>query len=317
MSESKENHLTVVIPCFNEEEVLLETAKRVSEVLKGLIEEKKVSNLSKILFVDDGSVDKTWEIVEKLNKNSELISGLKLSSNKGHQTAVIAGLTEVDADCYITMDADLQDDINVIVDMVDLYLKGKDVVYGVREDRSIDSFFKRFSAQLFYKLFSMIGGKSVYNHADFRLMSKRAVEGLRLYQERNLYLRGIVPELGFEEAIVTYSRKKRFAGATKYPLKRMIALSLEAITSFSFVPLRLISLIGFLVFFVSAAMILYIFLIYFFTDKVLPGWASTVLPIYFIGGIQLLFLGVIGEYVGKIYMETKSRPRYFVDKFLK
>ena len=317
MSESKENLLTLVIPCFNEEAVLSETAKRVSEVLKGLVEEKKVSNLSKILFVDDGSIDKTWKIIEKLNKNSEIISGLKLSSNRGHQTAVIAGLTEVDADCYITMDADLQDDINVIVEMVDLYLIGKDVVYGVREDRSIDSFLKKFSAQLFYKLFSMIGGKSVYNHADFRLMSKRAVEGLRLYQERNLYLRGIVPELGFEEAIVTYSRNKRFAGETKYPLKKMIALSLEAITSFSFVPLRLISLIGLLVSFASAAMILYIFFLYFFTEKVLPGWASTVLPIYFIGGIQLLFLGVIGEYVGKIYMETKSRPRYFVDKFLK
>lgn len=307
-------NLAVVVPCYNEQEVLPETASRLAELLNRLIAAKKISKQSRIYFVDDGSRDRTWEIVQSLIAGGAPVVGVKLSRNRGHQNALLAGLFAAEGDAIVSIDADLQDDINAIEEMVDHYRNGCDVVYGVRKRREKDSFLKRFSAEGFYRLIALLGAQTVFNHADYRLLSRRAVEALKEYREVNLFLRGIVPLIGFRSAIVYYDRDVRFAGESKYPLRKMIALALDAVTSFSVVPLRFITLLGFLVFFFSVVMSGYVLWIRLFTDIAVPGWASTTLPVYFLGGIQILCLGVIGEYLGKVYSEIKARPRYFIEE---
>ena len=306
--------LGIVVPCYNEQEVLQETAKRLLELVCRLRAEHKISGDSKIIFADDGSNDRTWSIIEELSRTTPEIAGIKLSRNRGHQNALIAGLFTADGDALVSIDADLQDDINVIADMVDQYHRGTDIVYGVRKKRENDSFFKRVTAQTFYKVISLLGAESVYNHADYRLMSRRAIESLKQYRESNLYIRGIVPLIGYKSSIIHYDRSERFAGESKYPLKRMIGLALDAVTSFSVVPLRLITLIGFSVFLGTMLISAWIIWIRLFTDRAVPGWASTVLPLYLIGGIQILCIGVLGEYLGKVYSEVKARPRYIIEK---
>lgn len=308
--------LDIVVPCYNEEEVLPETARRLVDLLERLIRADRIASASRILFVDDGSRDQTWPLIEKLSSADRRIGGIKLSRNRGHQNALLAGLFTADGDAVVSVDADLQDDIEVIADMIDAYLAGVDVVYGVRQDRSSDSFFKRNTARAFYRLMDVLGVETVDNHADFRLMSRRAVDAARQFHEVNLFLRGILPLVGFKSSIVYYTRSERFAGVSKYPLKRMISLALNAITSFSVVPLRLITVAGFAVFTLSIAMVAWTLWIRFFSDQAVPGWASTLLPIYFLGGIQILSIGIIGEYLGKVYQETKGRPRYIIEKVI-
>jgi polyisoprenyl-phosphate glycosyltransferase len=308
--------LKIVVPCYNEESLLDEASSQFNTLLKRLILSGKVSGESRIVFVDDGSQDQTWAIIEKLAASGTLMTGIKLSKNRGHQNAVLAGIMSVSGDAVITIDADLQDDINVIEKMVDEYISGSDIVYGVRADRSTDTPFKRNSAILFYKMLSLFGVEMIFNHADFRLMSRRAIEALREYREVNLYLRGIVPLIGFRCTTVEYARKERFAGNSKYPLTKMIKLAIEGVTSFSVVPLQIITMLGFTVFAGSIALLGWVLAVRLFTGDAVPGWASTVLPIYFLGGIQILCLGVIGSYLGKIYIEVKSRPRYFIDKIV-
>ena len=306
--------LKIVVPCYNEEAVLPEASRQFSALLNKLIVSGKVSNESVVVFVDDGSADKTWQLIEQITRTDQHISGIKLSKNRGHQNAVLAGMMSVTGDAIITIDADLQDDISVIEKMVDEHASGADIVYGVRNDRSTDTIFKRNSAILFYKTLSLFGVDLIFNHADFRLMSRRAIEALREYREVNLYLRGIVPLIGFKATTLEYSRKERFAGESKYPLMKMLKLASDGVTSFSVVPLQIITMLGFIVFLGSFLLMAWVFGVTLFTGDTIPGWASTVLPIYFLGGIQILCLGVIGSYLGKIYIEVKSRPRYFVDK---
>lgn len=310
--------LYLVVPCYNEEEVLYETSSRLLEKLNNMIENDIVSESSKILFVNDGSKDKTWMIIKELHKTNNIFSGLNLSRNKGHQNALLAGLMEAKkyADMVISLDADLQDDINVIDKFVEEYYKGKDIVYGVRSSREKDTFFKKQSALAFYKLMNKMGGELVYNHADYRLMSKRALEALSEYKEVNLFLRGIVPLIGYDYSIVEYERHERFAGESKYPLKKMIAFAMDGITSFSIKPIRIISILGFTIFVMSFIALIYSLVVK-FLGKTEIGWTSLVISIWMIGGIQLLSLGVIGEYIGKIYSETKSRPKYIIkDKLI-
>jgi polyisoprenyl-phosphate glycosyltransferase len=305
---------SVVVPCFNEEEVLPETITRLSRVLDSLRAAGKISGVSRIYFVDDGSRDATWRLIEEGVNAGKPIVGVKLSRNRGHQNALLAGLFSAQGDALISVDADLQDDLGAIERMIDAHLLGADVVYGVRRRRDTDTWFKRFTAQSFYRLIAFMGAQTIFNHADYRLMSRRAVEALKDYREVNLFLRGIVPLIGFRSAVVEYDRAARFAGESKYPLKKMLALSAEAITSFSVYPLRLISLMGFCVSAGSIFVTLWALWVAFYSGRTVPGWASTVLPIYFLGGVQLLALGVIGEYVGKIYMEAKGRPRFLVER---
>jgi glycosyltransferase involved in cell wall biosynthesis len=306
--------LAIVVPCFNEEEVLPETAHRLLTLLQGMMASERVAAGSQVVFVDDGSRDHTWEMIEGLACADARVGGIKLSRNRGHQNALLAGLYTCDADVLLSVDADLQDDISVIPDMIQQYANGAQVVYGVRKDRSSDGLFKRASAQGFYRLMSALGAESIYNHADFRLLSRRAVEALKSFTEVNLFLRGMVPLIGFKSAIVYYTRGERFAGESKYPLRKMLGLALDAVTSFSVAPLRVISCIGVLVFLLSAAMGLWTLWVKVFTDHAVPGWTSTLLPIYLLGGIQILCIGVIGEYLGKVYQETKARPRYIIEK---
>lgn len=306
--------LGIVIPCYNEEAVLPETARRMMELLGRLAKAGKISHESKIYFVDDGSRDRTWGLIEEISKENPSISGIKLSRNRGHQNALIAGLFTADGDALVSIDADLQDDIDAIEKMVDRHREGVEVVYGVRARRDTDTALKRLTAEAFYKLLSVLGAESVYNHADYRLMSRRAIECLKQYAEVNLYLRGIIPLIGFRSAIVYYERGSRFAGESKYPLTKMVALALDAITSFSVVPLRLITLTGFLVFLASMVVSIWILWVKIFTDDALPGWASITLPMYVLGGIQIFCIGMLGEYQGKIYAEVKSRPRFFIEK---
>jgi glycosyltransferase involved in cell wall biosynthesis len=308
--------MSIVCPCYNEEEVLPETVRRLLGVIDELVLRGKISKESFVLFVDDGSKDNTWELVESFSKNNMQIKGLKLSRNQGHQNALMAGMEYVvdKCDCLISIDADLQDDVQAIFSMIDKFEGGNEIVYGVRSKRQTDNFFKKFTAEGFYKLMKTLGVDIVFNHADYRLMSQKAVKFFLEFGERNLFIRGIVPLVGLKSDVVYYERNERFAGESKYPIKKMLSFALDGITSFSVTPLRLISILGFLIFLGSIVMSIYIFVIVFFTSKAIPGWASTVLPIYFIGGVQLLSLGVIGEYVGKIYKETKKRPRYFIDK---
>ena len=312
-----DNTLYVVVPCYKEEAVLSETAKRLGVKLRGLIAEGKISDRSRALFVNDGSKDRTWEIIQALHAEDHLFSGVNLSRNRGHQNALLAGLTTAArfADVTISMDADLQDDINAMDRMLDAYHAGYDVVYGVRSSRKTDTFFKRFTAEAFYKLMRGMGVDIVFNHADYRLMSRRAVEGLCEFEEVNLFLRGMVPLVGFNSTTVEYERAPRFAGESKYPLKKMLAFALDGITSFSVKPLRLILSVGLVIFLLSIVMLLWT-LIRRIAGHTVTGWASLMWSIWMIGGIQLLSLGVIGEYIGKVYGESKRRPRFIIERVI-
>ena len=309
--------LYLVIPCYNEEEVLPETSKRLKEKYTALMNEGKIDTDSKIVFVNDGSKDRTWEMICDLHKADPVFRGICLSRNKGHQNALMAGLMTVKSECdaAISMDADLQDDINAIDEMVDRYREGYEVVYGVRSSRKKDTFFKRTTAEGFYKVMRAMGVETVYNHADYRLMSRRALEALSEFDEVNLFLRGIVPLVGFKSTEVTYERGERFAGESKYPLKKMLAFATEGITSMSIKPIRLITTLGFLVFLFSIGVLIYS-IIRKFTGYTVPGWAFLAVSIWALGGVQLLAIGVIGEYIGKIYLETKHRPKFIVAEYL-
>ncbi len=310
--------LYLVVPCYNEEEALPETSKRLLEKLTKMQEKDLVSKDSRILFVNDGSKDKTWSIIEKLHESNKLFCGLNLSRNKGHQNALLAGLMTAKelADMTISLDADLQDDIDVIDKFVEEYYAGSDVVYGVRSSRKTDTFFKRTTALGFYKFMTKLGVDVVYNHADYRLMSKRALEGLSQFKEVNLFLRGIVPLIGYRHTVVEYERHERIAGESKYPLKKMLSFAWDGITSFSIKPIRIITGLGFLIFILSLVALIYTLIVN-LMGKTVSGWTSMTASIWMIGGIQLLSLGVIGEYIGKIYNETKQRPRYIIsDKLI-
>jgi len=308
--------LAIVVPCYNEAEVLPETTRRLLTLLDKLVADGLVSESSYVTYVDDGSSDATWQLIREFNAAHARIKGLKLSANRGHQIALIAGLFSVAGDVIVSVDADLQDDLSAIELMLVAYGAGHDVVYGVRKRRSVDTVFKRYSAETYYKLLKLLGVKVVFNHADYRLMSRRAIEALKEYSEVNLFLRGIVPLIGFRSTSVYYERSERFAGESKYPLKKMLRLAIDGVTSFTAFPLHLISVTGMLVSVGSLAMTLWVLWIKFFTTAAIPGWASSVIPIYFLGGIQLLSIGVLGEYVAKIYFETKRRPRYFIEEQL-
>ena len=310
--------LYLVIPCYNEEAVLPETSKRLRVKFDDLMGAGKISPDSRIVFVNDGSKDKTWEMICELHKADPMFRGICLSRNRGHQNALLAGLMTVKDECdaAISMDADLQDDINAIDEMVDRYAEGYEVVYGVRSSRKKDTFFKRTTAQGFYKVMKAMGVETVYNHADYRLMSARALQALAEFEEVNLFLRGIVPLVGFKSTQVTYERGERFAGESKYPLKKMLAFATEGITSMSIKPIRLISTLGILVFLFSIGVLVYS-VIRKFTGYTVPGWAFLAVSIWALGGVQLLAIGVIGEYIGKIYLETKGRPRFIISDYLK
>jgi len=306
--------LTIVVPCYNEQEVLMDTMRQLKTLLTDMIQERMISAESRLLFVDDGSKDSTWEIIYKESIQGNVVRGLKLARNVGHQNALLAGLYSAKrmADCVISIDADLQDDIEVIREFVVKYKEGYQVVYGVRSKRDSDSFFKRTTAEGFYKIMRKMGVSLVYNHADYRLMSKRAIEELERYQESNLFLRGIVPLIGLKSTSVYYERKERLAGDTKYPLKKMLAFALDGITSFSVTPIRFVLLVGCLSFFVSLIFGAYFLSLKFFGSTE-TGWTSLITSIWLIGGLQLIGLGLVGEYIGKIYKETKRRPKYNVD----
>jgi glycosyltransferase involved in cell wall biosynthesis len=308
--------LGIVVPCYNEEEVLPETASRLLALLADMVSANRIAAQSKIFFVDDGSTDRTWPIIEELSQQHSNIAGIKLARNCGHQHALLAGLYTAEGDALVSIDADLQDDISVIERMVEDFRGGAHIVYGVRRRRDSDSSWKRATAHAFYRMMNLLGAESIYNHADYRLMSRRAIEELKEFKEVNLFLRGIVPLIGFKSTIVYYDRTKRLAGESKYPFRRMAALALDAITSFSVVPLRLITLIGFVVFLLTILVSFWVLYVRFLTADAIPGWASTVLPIYFVSGIQILCIGIIGEYLGKIYTEVKERPRYIIEKLV-
>lgn len=312
------NTLYFVIPCYNEQEVLPETARRLKIKMAELQTQRKISEDSRVCFVNDGSKDRTWEIITQLHEeNPQLFSGICLSRNRGHQNALLAGLLTVRSCCdmAISMDADLQDDINVCGQMIDKYLNGCDIVYGVRSARKTDTWFKRVSAESFYKILDRMGANTVYNHADYRLMSKRALDGLSQFREVNLFLRGLVPMIGFKTDVVYYERAERFAGKSKYPLKKMISFAVDGITSLSTAPIKMITRLGILIFLVSIVILIYS-VVRWAIGATVPGWAFLAVSIWAIGGLILLSLGVIGEYVGKIYLESKARPRYIIECFL-
>lgn len=310
--------LYIVIPCYNEQDVIKETAKRIGSLFDQLIHEGWIDRESKIVFVNDGSKDMTWNIIEELSKMNPYYAGINLSRNVGHQNALLAGLMTVKhlVDVTISMDADLQDDINVLVDFLKKYNNGADIVYGVRSSRKTDTFFKRFTGESFYKIMKILGVKIVYNHADYRLMSQRALYGLGEFKEVNVFLRGIVPMIGYKSDIVYYERHERYAGKSKYPLRKMLALAFEGISSMSTKMIRIISVLGLSLFFVSLCMLVYFFGMYFSGKEIQPGWSSLFVSIWALGGLQLLSIGIVGEYIGKIYLETKARPRYIVEQTL-
>ena len=309
--------LYVVIPCYNEQEVLRETAKRLRDKFSALIDAGKISVQSRIVFVNDGSKDSTWQIIRDLHAADKIFSGINLSRNRGHQNALLAGLMTVKdcADMVISMDADLQDDINALDEMIDKFNDGFDIVYGVRSKRDTDTFFKRFTAESFYKLIKFLGGDIVNNHADYRLMSRRALDGLAAFGEVNLFLRGLVPMIGYPSAVVYYERAERFAGESKYPLRKMLFFALQGITSLTVEPIRMITTLGLAMSSISLLVILWTLYEYFF-GEVVRGWTSMLASLWFIGGLILLSVGIVGEYVGKIYLETKRRPRFIVSDFL-
>lgn len=311
------NKLYMVIPCYNEQEVLPETSKRLKEKLSTLVKTGKIDPESRIIFVNDGSKDRTWEIIRRLHEEAPVFGGVNLSRNRGHQNALLAGLMTVKdhADMAISMDADLQDDINAIDEMVEKYLNGTDIVYGVRSSRAKDTFFKKATAEGFYKLMNTMGVNTVFNHADYRLMSRRALEGLAEFREVNLFLRGIVPMIGYSTDVVYYERGERFAGESKYPLGKMLSFAIEGITSLSTKPIRMITFLGFFIFLVSIGILIYS-LVRHFMGATIVGWTTLMVSVWAIGGLILLSLGVVGEYIGKIYLETKARPRFLIEEFL-
>ncbi len=312
-----ENILYLVIPCYNEEEVLPETSARLKIKMNELAGKGKIAPESRVIFVNDGSGDHTWEIITRLHEKDSLFGGINLSRNRGHQNALLAGLLTVKdyADMVISLDADLQDDINAIDEMIDKYLSGADIVYGVRSSRKKDTFFKKATAEGFYKLMNVMGAGTVSNHADYRLMSRRALEGLSQYGEVNIFLRGIVPLIGYSTDVVYYERGERFAGESKYPFGKMLSFAVEGITSLSTRPLKIITGLGFFIFVVSIVMLIYS-LIRHFMGATIVGWTTLMVSLWAIGGLILLSIGVVGEYIGKIYLETKARPRFLIEQFL-
>ncbi|MCC8121197.1 MAG: glycosyltransferase family 2 protein [Oscillospiraceae bacterium] len=317
MSAEEASTLYIVVPCYNEEEVLPETARRLKEKMQTLMGRGEISPQSRVLLVNDGSKDGTWELIRQLHRQDGLFSGVDLSRNRGHQNALLAGLmTAMErCDAAISMDADLQDDIDAVDAMLEKYRQGCDVVYGVRSSRQSDSFFKRFTAEGFYRLMNAMGAESVFNHADYRLLSRRALEGLAQFKEVNLFLRGIVPLVGYTSATVEYRRGERFAGESKYPLKKMLSFAAEGITSMSVRPIRYVSLLGLLIFLVSLGILIYS-IIQWARGQTVMGWASIMCSVWAVGGLILLSLGVIGEYIGKIYLEAKGRPRFLIREIL-
>ncbi|MBE6722427.1 MAG: glycosyltransferase family 2 protein [Ruminococcaceae bacterium] len=307
-----------VIPCYNEEAVLPETVKELTAQLQSMVQEGLADEKSRMLFVDDGSKDRTWELIEQFHSENQFVNGLKLAHNRGHQNALLAGLmtAKEEADCAISLDADLQDDVSVLPQFVQKFQDGCDVVYGVRNKRETDTWFKRTTAEGFYKVMAKLGVDIVFNHADYRLMSKRALDALSEYKEVNLFLRGIVPLIGYRSDYVYYDRHERFAGESKYPLKKMISFAMDGITSFSVKPLKIISNIGIFVAMISIIGLLYALISHFLGNTV-SGWTAIVCSIWLLGGIQMLCLGVVGEYIGKIYSEVKGRPRFRIEKHLK
>ena len=316
-SRKEKNILYIVVPCYNEEQVLAETSKRLKEKCEMLIHDGKRAKESRIVFVDDGSKEHTWNMIDEFHKMDSIFSGVKLSRNRGHQNALLAGLTMASekADIVISMDADLQDDINAVDQMIEKYYEGCDIVYGVRSARDTDTFFKRFTAEAFYKLINKMGGELVYNHADYRLMSKRALKGLLEFDEVNIFLRGMVPMVGYQSDIVMYERAERFAGESKYPLKKMLSFAFEGITSLSVKPIKMIFNVGILICIISVLAIIYC-LVRHFTNNTVSGWTSLVMSIWFLGGLQLIAIGMVGQYIGKIYLETKARPKFIIEQVL-
>ena len=313
----KNKVLYVVIPCYNEEEVLNETTKQLTIKLKQLIKDELISEKSKVMYVNDGSKDNTWKLIKKISEQNKLFTGITLSRNRGHQNALLAGLMTAKnyADVVISMDADLQDDINAIDEMLHKYYDGCDIVYGVRNSRKKDTWFKKTTAQGFYKFMQLMGVDIVYNHADYRLTSKRVLDHFESYKEVNLFLRGMFPLIGYKSDVVYYERGERFAGESKYPLKKMLNFAWDGITSFSVKPLRFICILGFLILFISIFIMLYS-LIRFINGNTVSGWTFLNISLWFIGGLQMISIGIIGEYVGKMYNETKARPRYIVSENL-
>lgn len=309
--------LYMVVPCYNEEEVLPITSRALDEKMTALINQGKISEKSRVMFVDDGSKDKTWQLIEELHSKNSLFTGLKLSRNRGHQNALLAGLmtAKESADIVVSMDADLQDDINTIDGFLEKRSEGCEIVYGVRNDRKTDSKFKKWTAEGYYRVLEKMGVEITYNHADFRLMSKKALDALEQFEEVNLFLRGLVKMVGFKSDVVEYKRSERAAGESKYPLSKMLALAFEGITSLSVKPIRFITALGIFLFGVSILMLIY-FLVIYFMGKTVQGWATVVISIWAIGGLQLLAIGIIGEYIGKIYLETKKRPKFIIEKNL-
>ena len=310
--------LKIVIPCYNEEDMLLETSKQLKKKMSQLIANNVIDSQSKITFVNDGSNDSTWEIITKLINEDTLFEGINLAHNSGHQHALLAGMFTIkdSADMIISMDADLQDDINAIDEMVEQYYLGYEIVYGVRKERKTDTKFKKITAEFFYKLMNSMGVEIVFNHADYRLMSKRAVDELSKYEEVNTFLRGIIPTIGLKHTKVYYDRKERIAGESKYPLNKMLEFAFEGITSFSIKPIRLITMFGFFLIVFSVIFIFYS-LIRYFQGNIVSGWTSIILSIWLVGGSLMLSLGIIGEYIGKIYLEVKRRPRFIIMEYLK
>lgn len=306
--------LALVLPCYNEEEVLPTTLARLLALKQQLVDERLIGPDSTITFVDDGSRDRTWQLIEQAAANSPAVHGIKLAKNRGHQNALIAGLLNVDGDAVISVDADLQDDLDAIRDMLLQHATGAQIVYGIRSARDSDTWFKRWSAESFYRLMRLLGVDVVFNHADYRLMDRAAIAALAQFDEVNLFLRGIIPQLGFKTAEVHYARAERYAGESKYPLRKMLSLAWNGLTSFSAGPLRWITVFGVIVSIFSFAIGGWVLLRSVFFGGNVPGWASTVIPVYFLGGIQLLGIGIIGEYIAKIYLETKRRPRYIIEK---
>ena len=305
--------LSLVLPCYNEEDVLPETTRQLQALLARLQASGEIAEGSAIYYVDDGSRDATWDMISSYAEQTDNICGIKLSRNRGHQNALLCGLLTAPGDILISLDADLQDDLEAIPKMVEQYRNGSEIVFAVRRRRTKDTFFKRVSAESYYKFLAFMGVQIVYNHADYRLMSRRAIESLRSYDETHLFLRGLVPQLGYKGSIVEFDRAERFAGESKYPLSKMLSLAWQGVTSFSAYPLRLITGVGMVISIMSLAMAFWAVATRLFTDQALPGWASTVIPMYFLGGVQLLSLGIIGEYVAKIFESSKNRPRFHVE----
>ena len=311
------NTIWLVIPCYNEKEVLPETSKQLRIIMEDLMQRGKIGKNSKVAFVNDGSKDTTWNIISQLHDENPLFVGINLAHNRGHQNALFAGLMTAKnyADAAISLDADLQDDVAAIEQFIDKFLEGKDIVYGVRSTRETDTVFKRGTAHAFYKLMNAMGADTLEDHADYRLMSKRALDALAEYEEVNLFLRGIVPMIGFETNVVYYKRNERFAGESKYPLKKMLSFAVEGVTSFSIKPIRMITALGFFLFSISVLLLIY-FVVIWLMGHTVAGWTTIVISVWGIGGLQLLALGVIGEYIGKTYMEVKHRPRYTIESVL-